>query len=154
MQNSILSLESILTISLDKIQQLLKILQQETELLKNNNIAELENLTLKKTNLTQQIEINEKQRVNFLSAKSLNPNQPEQWLNTPHLITIWDSIKNFAEQSKKQNQINGLVINGNRNRIKTQIEILSRSSLPPTDLVYSASGQGVKQRNPNTLARA
>jgi len=154
MQDLTLSLESILTISLDKIQQLLKILQQETELLKKNNIAELENLTLKKTNLTEQIESNEKQRVNFLNAKSLNPNQPEQWLKTPHLITIWDSIKDFAEQSKKQNQINGLVINRNRNRVKTQIEILSRSSLPPTDLVYSASGEGVKQRSPNTLARA
>lgn len=154
MKNSILSLERILTISLDKIQQLLKILQQETELLKENNISELENLTLNKINLTEQIEKNEKQRVNFLSEKSLNPNKPEQWLKTPNLVTLWNNIKHFAELSKNQNQINGLVINGNRNRIKTQIEILSRSSLPPADLVYSASGEGIKQRSTNTLARA
>ena len=153
MQNSTSSLESILGSSLDKIQQLLKILQQETELLKEKNIAELENLTVEKTHLTEQIEHNEKQRIRFLTENSVDPNQPEQWLKTPQLKTTWESIQNYAEQSKKQNQINGLVINGNRNRIKTQIEILSRSSLPPADLVYSASGEGIKQRSNKTLAR-
>ena len=153
MSYSILSLEQILLVSAEKMQQLLKLLHQETALLKKNNIDDLENLTHEKITLTEQIENNEQQRLQFLNEHSLDPNTPKQWLRSKRLVSIWDKIKDIAIESKRQNQINGLVINSNRNRIKTQIEILNTSSLPAADLVYSSSGESIKQRNLNSLAR-
>ncbi len=146
-----LSLDTILTFTQDKMQQLLHVLKKEALLLEENNPEELENITLEKIALTEQIELNEQKRIDFLTAKSLNPNEPTQWLLDNKLISVWKNIKILSEKAQKQNQINGLVINGNRRRIQTQIEILSASA-PAVELVYSASGENVKQRDSNTLA--
>lgn len=145
------NLETILSFTQDKMQQLLNVLNNETSVLEINNIDELENITLEKITLTQQIEEVEQQRVKFLTGKSLNPNEPAQWLNNNKLISIWDNIKTLSVKAQKQNQINGLVINGNRRRVQTQIEILNTSS-PASELTYSASGENIKQRSSNTLA--
>ena len=149
--NPSLSLETILTSTQEKMHKLLQLLNDETTVLKNNNIEELESITQKKITLTKQIEENEQQRIHFLNEKSLNPNEPAQWLQNNKLISIWEKIKTLSEQAQKQNQVNGLVINGNRNRVQTQIEIFTTSS-PAAELVYSATGQNIKQRNSNTLA--
>ena len=154
MQSPILLLENILADSAKKLQQLLQLLKVETEALKESNIDELENITQKKIALTEQIEKIEQQRIDFLIQKSLDPNKPKQWLKSKKLISIWQEMKTIATNSKKQNQVNGLVINGNRNRIKTQIEILNTSSLPATDIAYSSSGESIPQRDSKTLALA
>lgn len=146
-----LSLESILTTTQDKMQQLLKVLKNETSILEKNNIEEFEGITQEKISLTEQIEKNEQLRIHFLTSKSLNPNEPSQWLQNNKLNSLWAKIKKLSEQAQKQNQINGLVINGNRRRVQTQIEILSASP-PAAELIYSASGENIKQRNSNTLA--
>lgn len=155
MQDSVhsLSLENILIFTQDKMHQLLQVLKKETVLLEKNNIDALESITLEKITLTEQIEKNEQQRIHFLTNKSLNANEPSQWLENNKLISIWNKIKYLSTQAQKQNQINGLVINGNRRRIQTQIEILSTSA-PAVELTYSASGENIKQRHSNTLARA
>jgi len=148
-----LSLESILTTTHDKMQQLLKVLENETSVLKKNNFEEFEGITQEKITLTEQIEKNEQLRIQFLTTKSLNPNEPTQWIKNNKLNSLWSKIKKLSEQAQKQNQINGLVINGNRRRVQTQIEILSASP-PAAELIYSASGENIKQRNSNTLAHA
>ena len=154
MNSPILLLENILAASLEKLQQLLQLLRIETEALKNNNIDELENITQEKVVLTEQIEKIEKQRIDFINQKSLDPDKPNQWLKSKKLISLWQEMKNIATDSRKQNQVNGLVINGNRNRIKTQIEILNTSSLPAADVAYSSSGESIQQRDSKTLALA
>jgi len=148
-----LSLESILATTQDKMQQLLKVLKNEISVLEKNKIEEFEGITEEKITLTEQIEKNEQLRIQFLTSKSLNPNEPAQWLKNNKLNSLWSKIKELSEQAQKQNQINGLVINGNRRRVQTQIEILSASP-PAAELVYSASGENIKQRNSNTLAHA
>lgn len=148
-----LSLESILTTTQEKMQQLLKVLKNETSVLEKNNIEEFEGITQEKITLTEQIEKNEQLRIQFLTTKSLNPNEPTQWLKNNKLNSLWSKIKELSEQAQKQNQINGLVINGNRHRVQTQIEILSASP-PAAELVYSASGENIKQRSSKTLAHA
>jgi len=148
-----LTLEEILTLIQEKMQQLLHTLKKETSILENNNIEELKSITLEKIALTEQIEKGEQQRVQFLSAKSLKPNEPAQWLNNNKLISLWENIKIISEEAQKQNQINGLVINGNRRRVQTQIEILSTSS-PAVELTYSSSGENINQHSSNTLAHA
>lgn len=146
-----LSLENILTFTQDKMQQLLQVLKKETSVLEKNNIEELEKITQEKITLTEQIEKNEQQRIHFISIRSLNPNEPKQWLQDNKLISIWTEIKKLSEQAQKQNQINGLVINGNRRRVQTEIEILSTQA-PAAELTYSSSGKNIKQRDSNTLA--
>ncbi|MCW8901940.1 MAG: flagellar protein FlgN [Gammaproteobacteria bacterium] len=155
MQDSVhyLSLENILVFTQDKMHQLLQVLKKETVLLEKNNIEALESITREKIILTEQIEKNEQQRIHFLTNKSLNANEPSQWLDNNKLISVWNKIKSLSTQAQKQNQINGLVINGSRRRIQAQIEILSTSA-PAVELTYSASGENVKQRHSNTLARA
>ncbi|MDH5369819.1 MAG: flagellar protein FlgN [Gammaproteobacteria bacterium] len=148
-----LTLEEILTLIQEKMQQLLHTLKKETSILENNDIEELKSITLEKIALTEQIEKGEQQRVQFLSAKSLKPNEPAQWLNNNKLISLWGNIKILSEEAQKQNQINGLVINGNRRRVQTQIEILSTSS-PAVELTYSSSGENINQHSSNTLAHA
>ena len=147
-----LSLETLLAFTRDKMQQLLNVLKNETSILEKNNIDELENITLEKMLLTEAIEANEQQRIRFLSEKALDPAEPKQWLNNNNLVLIWQEIKKASEQCQKQNLINGLVINSNRRRVQTQLEILN--SAPAAELVYSSSGESVNQRNSNTLARA
>ena len=154
MQSPILLLENILADSAKKLQQLLQLLKIETEALKESNIDELESISQKKIVLTEQIENIEQQRIDFLIQKSLDPNKPKQWLKSKRLVSIWQEMKKIAIDSKKQNQVTGLVINGNRNRIKTQIEILNTSSLPAADLAYSSSGESISQRDSKTLALA
>lgn len=145
------SLESILETSLDKMQQLLKTLTDETSALQNNDIEEFEAITVEKIALTEQVEDNEKMRVHFLTNKGVNPAIPSEWLHNNKLNTLWAKIRDTSKQAQKQNQINGLVINGNRRRVQTQIEILS-SSPPAAELVYSATGENIKQRSSNTIA--
>ena len=147
------SLESILTFSQDKMQQLLHLLNDETLVLEKNVIEELEAITLKKIALTEQIETAEQQRIQLLTAESFNPNEPAQWLKNNKLISIWANIKTLSEQAQKQNQINGLIINGSRRRVQTKIEILSTSS-PAVELTYTSSGENINQHNSNTLAHA
>lgn len=148
-----ISLESILVTALDKMQQLLTVLLNETSVLERNELKDQESITEEKIILTKQIEKNEQQRVHFLTTKSLNPTIPSEWLDNNKLISLWTKIKDVSEKAQKQNQINGLVINGNRRRVQTKIEILSASP-PSAELVYSASGENIKQRNSNTIARA
>ncbi len=152
MQNN-LSLETILTLAQDKMQNLLQLLKNETLILEKNNIEELEKITLEKIAITEEIEKNEQQRIHFLNSKELNPNEPATWLSNNKLISTWSNIKKLSEQAQKQNQINGMVINGNRRRVQTKIEILNASS-PASELVYSASGENINQKNSKTLAHA
>lgn len=153
LSSSTLSLENILTMTQEKMLQLLNTLKKETQILKENNIDVLEELAQEKLQLTEDIEKSEKNRIRFLEAKSLNPNEPTQWLKTNKLLSIWENIKLLSEQAKKQNQINGIVINGNHHSIKTKINILS-ASLPSTELTYSSSGENINQRDSTTLAHA
>ena len=152
-QQPLLSLESILTNTQDKMQQLLDVLLNETSALEKNTLEELESITEKKIALTEQVEKNEYQRIHFLTTKSLNPTIPSEWLDNNKLISLWAKIKDISEQAQKQNQINGLVINGNRRRIQTRLEILNASP-PSAELVYSATGENIKQRSSNTIASA
>lgn len=148
-----LSLETILSFTKDRVQQLLHVLSSEISVLEKNAIENLEGITLEKIMLTEQIEECEQQRIQFLTAKSLNPNEPSQWLTNNKLTSLWADIKKLSEKAQKQNQINGLVINGSRRRVQTQIEILSSSS-PTVELTYSSSGENINQRDSNTLAHA
>ena len=145
-----LSLETILTLTQDKMHLLLQLLKSETLILEKNNIEELEKITLEKITITEEIEKNEQQRVHFLNKRSLNPNEPSSWLNNNKLISTWSNIKKLSEKAQKQNQINGMVINGNRRRVQTKIEILSTSS-PASELIYSASGENINQKNSKIL---
>ena len=145
-----LSLETILTFTQDKMLHLLELLKSETLILEKNDVDELEKITLEKISITEEIEKNEAQRVNFLNEKALDPNEPATWLSNNKLISTWSNIKNLSEQAQKQNQINGIVINGNRRRVQTKIEILSTSS-PASELVYSASGENINQKNSKIL---
>ena len=148
-----ISLESILTTTHDKMQQLLIILKNEASVLEKNKLEEFDIITQKKIALTEQIEKNEQLRIHFLKNKSLNPNEPSQWLQSNKLNSLWSEIKKTSEQAQKQNQINGLVINGNRRRVQTKIEILSSTPIA-TELTYSASGENIKQRNSSILTHA
>jgi len=148
-----LSLEEILLFTKDKMHSLLQALNNETRVLKKNNISDLEKITEEKIKLTSEIEENEQQRIHFLTNKALNPNEPTQWLLSNNLKSIWEEIKLLSEKAQKQNQINGQVINGNHRRVKTQIEILSTSS-PSVELTYSSTGENINQHNSKTLAHA
>ena len=145
-----LSLETILTLTQDKMHHLLELLKSETLILEKNSIEELEKITIEKITITEEIEKSEQQRVHFLNNKALNPNEPSSWLSNNKLISTWSNIKNLSEKAQKQNQINGMVINGNRRRVQTKIEILSASS-PASELVYSASGENINQKNSKIL---
>ena len=147
------SLESILATAQEKMQQLLKVLLNETTALKKNNLDELETITEEKIILTEQIEKNEQQRIHFLTIRGLNPSTPSEWLHSENLKAIWSEIKDVSEQAQKQNQINGMVIHGNRHRVQAQIDILNAAP-PSVELVYSASGENIKQRNSTSIAQA
>ncbi len=146
-----LLLETILISTKEKMQLLVELLKHESSVFKKNDIEELESITLKKISLTEQLEKNEQQRVQHLTTQSFNPNEPTQWLSNNKLISIWSEIKTLSEQAQKQNQINGMVIYGNRRRVQTQIEILSAAT-PAGELTYSASGENISQYQSNTLA--
>lgn len=149
--NHSLSLETILIFAENKMQQLLQVLNRETSILEDNDLKELESITLEKISLSVQIEKNEQQRIHFLTAKLLNPSEPSQWLENNKLISLWLDIKKLSDKAQKQNQINGHIINGNRRRLQTQIEKLSASS-PAAKLIYSAESKNIIQPDSNTLA--
>lgn len=147
------SLETILVTTQDNMQQLLKVLLNETVALEKNNIEEFTSINQQKTMLTEKVEQSEQMRVQFLTKNALNPNEPSQWIQSDKLNVLWTKIKELSTQAQKQNQINGLVINGNRRRVQTKIDILSANP-PSSELTYSSSGENIKQRNSNTIAHA
>ena len=147
------SLETILATIQDNMQQLLKVLLNETVALEKNSIEEFSSINQKKIMLTEKVEQSEQMRVQYLTKKTLNPNEPSQWIQGEKLNALWSKIKELSTQAQKQNQINGLVINGNRRRTQTKIDILSANP-PSSELTYSSSGVNVKQRNSNTIAHA
>ena len=149
--NHSLSLETILIFAQNKMQQLLQVLNRETSIIEENNFGKLESITLEKISLSVQIEINEQQRIHFLTAKSLNPNEPVQWLQNNKMISLWHDIKKLSEKAQKQNQINGQIIDDNRRRLQTQIEILATSS-PAAKLIYSAESKNSIHHDSNSLA--
>ncbi len=148
-----LSLESILLFTKSRMQRLLQTLLNEKSILARNNISELEEITQEKIKLTNDIENNEQQRIQFLKAKALDPDEPSQWLLNNKLTVIWKEIKHLSEKAQKQNQINGQIINGSHRRVKTKIEILNTAS-PAVELTYSSSGENINQNNSKTLAHA
>lgn len=147
------SLETILATIQDNMQQLLKVLLNETAALEKNSIEEFSSINQKKIMLTEKVEQSEQMRVQYLTKKTLNPNEPSQWIQGEKLNALWSKIKELSTQAQKQNQINGLVINGNRRRTQTKIDILSANP-PSSELTYSSSGVNVKQRNSKTIAHA
>ena len=147
------SLETILTATQDTMQQLLKVLLNETAALEKNSIEEFSSINQKKILLTEKVEQSEQMRVQFLTKNALNPNEPSQWIQGDKLNSLWSKIKELSTQAQKQNQINGLVINGNRRRAQTKIDILSANP-PSSELTYSSSGENIKQRNSKTIAHA
>ncbi len=147
-----LSLDHILQHSQQKMQQLVQLLQQETEALRQNDIALLETIAPQKQQLAADIEAAEQQRVQHLQKRTLDPQQPRQWLKSKTEKACWKKLRQLAEQAHRQNQINGLVINGNRQRIQAQIEILCNAK-PGNDLVYSANGKNIRQNDSNTLGQ-
>ncbi len=148
-----LSLESILLFTKSRMQRLLQTLLNEKSILAKNNISELEEITQEKIKLTNDIENNEQQRIQFLKAKAFDPDEPSQWLLNNKLTVIWKEIKLLSEKAQKQNQINGQIINGSHRRVKTKIEILSTAT-PAIELTYSSSGENINQNNSKTLAHA
>lgn len=144
-------LESILQTTQDKMHNLLQLLKAEAVILEKSDIEQLESITIQKIAVTEEIEKHEQQRIHFLSQKSLDPNEPTQWLKNNKLISIWSKIKTLSEKAQKQNQVNGMVINGNRRRIQSKIEIFS-SSVPAAELTYSSSGENINQNSSKTLA--
>lgn len=146
-------LESILQTTQDKMHDLLQLLKAEAVILEKSDIEQLESITIQKIAVTEEIEKHEQQRIHFLNQKSLDPNEPTQWLKNNKLISIWSKIKTLSEKAQKQNQVNGMVINGNRRRIQSKIEIFS-SSVPASELTYSSSGENINQNSSKTLAHA
>lgn len=140
------------------LEALQQTLQDEFNALSSQDMAAIAQAAQHKTRLTQLLDDLERERASVLRAAGLDLNSAgiTAYLNrytTPHhqneLAQLWQQIEQLTRDCERQNQINGLIIEQSRRRIKNALTIL-HGQLPGNEL-YSATGSTVAETQHQSL---
>jgi len=69
------------------------------------------------------------------------------------LKSSWMELKQLAQECQQQNQLNGMIINSNKNFVEQASAIL-QGKAPSSQLQYGSSGKTVAQNQTRTIAKA
>lgn len=118
-------------------QQLLECLTLEKQALDNNKLTELNEISIQKHALLNQLDTLDKQRIANTSAKDFNALIANS--KKPALIKQWDSTRQSIAACQQQNDINGRLLNKRRQLNQEILSILSGRSQATVE-TYDAQG--------------
>ncbi len=142
------------------LEQLQQALKNEYQALSDNNMPAIETIAREKTVLMDSLEDLDKERRNILSSAGLNLRATgiEDFLQNDNsgqaaeLKTTWTKIADLTRQCEKQNNINGIIIENNKQHTENALSIL-QGKQQGTEL-YSRQGKSIKTAAKQTVIRA
>ncbi len=142
------------------LKQLLNALNLEHKALAENNFQSVEDIAKDKIVLMEHLEDLNKERLVLLDAAGFDSESKdiEAFLKhnrsprAPLIQSSWKEISNLSNQCEKQNNINGIVIENNRQHTENALSIL-QGKQQNTEF-YSKKGAPIKSSKNQTLIRA
>ncbi len=144
----------------EHLTQLSQILENEYTSLSDNDLERIIQAANDKNRLFELIEDLEKERHTVLLAAGLDfdssgimaylQRSPSQANN--ETASLWQQIETLTRQCRKQNQINGIILEKNRRRTEKALAILKGQS--PQMGTYNASGETCHSQSRHSLAKA
>lgn len=142
------------------LKQLLNALNSEHQALSKNNFQSIDIIAKEKIVLMEQLEDLNKERLDLLNAAGFDASTEsvEEFLKktnsprTPLVQSSWKEISNLTDKCEKQNDINGIVIENNRQHTENALSIL-QGKQQSTEL-YTNKGAPIKTTKTPTLIRA
>lgn len=140
--------------------QLLELLRQEYTVLKTRNVAELEKLTGEKQTcmerlqqLTERVSSHLRQQGFGTDAAGMEAYIASHEPPARELLqTSWETLRDMATQARRQNEVNGAIINAGRSHVEQALSILRG---PDTqNYVYDQGAQTSSRSKSHSLATA
>ena len=154
-------MDELITKQIEAAKQLHAILVQENAALQAREAEEMQSLSAKKAQLTEQLEQLSGQQSEILSSKGL-PLSREGLSRyarqlSPGLAAAFQgrlqTLTDALEACKKQNLINGQMIAASRQSVEVALSIL-RGQNGPRGLTYGPGGETLANNGGNSLAKA
>lgn len=145
--NTLNALTSLVDSAIEQVKQLCLILEKEQQALLSEDHAALEQLIEQKLLTSQSLDLIEMQRQNIMSSAGLNTDNdsmPSFLLanqtntNFRPLIKSWESLMALLKESANQNQLNGILLEKQRQHVQRALKILLEQSSSPD--IYDAGG--------------
>ena len=144
----------------EHLSQLRHTLESEYAALTENNLEHIVQLANDKNRLFEFLEDLEKERHELLLAAGLDFDsngimaylQRNKAQTKDDSTAVWRQIETLTKQCRKQNQINGIILEKNRRRTEKALAIL-KGQIPQAG-TYTASGETCKSQPRHSLARA
>jgi len=142
------------------LKQLLALLNEEHSALENSNIEKLAEFATTKQLLVENLEDLETERKNILSQAGLDLTKTgvadflsrDNTTSKNETNALWDDIAELSRTCEEQNNLNGIIIEGQRRRTEIALQILQGKSTESE--LYSKHGKSVNAKNKSTSVRA
>ena len=144
----------------EHLTQLEQTLENENAALLDNDLDRILHAATDKNRLFEFLEDLEKERHTLLLAAGLDFDssgimaylQREPSPVNDETAAIWQQIETLTRQCRKQNQINGIILEKNRRRTEKALAILKGQSSQVA--TYTASGEACRSQSRHSLAKA
>ena len=141
------------------LQQLKVTLDNEHEALSSQNLEKLNEFAEAKQLLIENLEDLDGERKKILAdaGMELGKTGVEDYLSRfssgkNELVRIWEAISKLSRECEKQNNVNGVIIESQRRRTETALDILKGNS--GESELYSKKGKSVSVNRKSTSIRA
>lgn len=133
-------------------------LQTEYRALSDNDRQGIEQAARDKSRLTALLDDLEQERVSLLREAGLDLDRSgvmaylsrHQQREANPVATLWQEIEQLSRECEQQNRINGIIIEHNRKRTETALNILQGQT--GTTELYSSSGNTVSSSSRQSIA--
>ena len=144
----------------EHLAQLMRTLESENTALANNDLDGIIQAANDKNRLFEFLEELENERHALLVAAGLDFDSTgimaylarDSARTRNEATAIWQQIETLTRQCRKQNQINGIILEKNRRRTEKALAILKGQT--PQAATYTASGETCHSQSRNSLAKA
>jgi len=144
----------------EHLAQLVQTLETENAALADNDLDGIVQAANDKNRLFEFLEDLEKERHALLLAAGLDFDsngimtylERNRSRTKNETATTWQQIESLTRQCRKQNQINGIILEKNRRRTEKALAILKGQTPQPT--TYTANGETCHNQSRNSLAKA
>ena len=157
-----IDLKTILGNIAQQLTALEKTLGEELLALSNNELNGIHATAESKNQIFEQLEKFEQERCQLLSDANLDPDSKGikiymlRHINDPEsrseVAQIWQDIENLTQTCRRDNKINGIILEKNRQRTARALAIL-KGQLPETNTTYTATGQTSVQQQSHSFVK-
>lgn len=141
----------------DQLAELAQLLGEENRLLAGSNATALEQLTLRKNSLLDQVRARAKQKIQLLVQSGYRPQSgsPSRYIRSTgltDLVDLWSHADAALADCQRQNQVNGRIISHLQKRLARLTDIFRGTT--GHQKLYGASGEQTSVNQRNMLASA